>query len=62
MAQNHMTVVDTNGTVLLDLTADTDMRGVAINAYQTWHSVAMLDRYIAEIGTLMQWLKDQGAE
>ncbi len=62
MAQNHMTVVDTNGTVLLDLTADTDMRGVAITAYQTWHSVAMLERYVAEIGTLMQWLKDQGAE
>ena len=62
MAQNHMSVVDTDGTILLDLTADTEMKGVAIAAYQTLHSVAMLERYIAELGTLMQWLRDQGAE
>ena len=60
MAQRSATIVDDTGTELVALTADTDMRGIAIRVTGIWHSPALLDRYCAEIQTLTQWLRDNG--
>lgn len=61
MASRVFELIDEqHGVTFLKLTADTEMRGVAIEAFGIWHNPNLLERYQSLLGEARQWLLDNG--